>query len=90
LAAAFVKANLIRESDRAQVIESLRDRLASRLQRGKSIKNLDANTVQRDIAKSVNRVAADLGRPPVVIAPERLAEQTLTPKPLVRDDAQVR
>jgi hypothetical protein len=90
LAAAFVKANLIRESDRAQVIESLRDRLASRLQRGERIKNLDANTVQRDIAKSVNRVAADLGRPPVVIAPERLAEQTLTPKPLVRDDAQIR
>jgi len=90
LAKAYVKAGLIRESDREQVIATMRDRLAGQLERGETLKPLDNKTVQRTIANSVRRVAADIGRHPVEINPERAAEQVLTPKFMVREDPQVR
>ena len=90
LAQAFVKAGLIREGDRAQVIAVMRDRLASQIATGQPVRELDNKTVQRTIAKTVNRVAADIGRTPVPITPDRVASQTLTPKTLVREDLQVR
>ena len=90
LAQAYVKAGLIRESDREQVIATMRDRLAGQLERGEALKPLDNKTVQRTIAQSVRRVAADIGRHPVEINPERAAEQVLTPKSMVREDPQVR
>ena len=90
LAQAYVKAGLIRESDREQVIATMRDRLAGQLERGEALKPLDNKTVQRTIANSVRRVAADIGRHPVEINPERAAEQVLTPKSMVREDPQVR
>ena len=84
---AYVKYGLIRESDRAQVIAQMRDRLASQLERGARIREPDNKEVNTLIRRSVNRVAADIGRPPVEIQP-RTPE---SPAPAVtRDDVQVR
>jgi len=84
---AYVKYGLIRESDRAQVIAQMRDRLASQLERGARIREPDNKEVNTLIRRSVNRVAADIGRPPVEIQP-RTPE---SPAPTVtRDDVQVR
>jgi hypothetical protein len=84
---AYVKYGLIRESDRAQVIAQMRDRLASQLEQGARIREPDNKEVNTLIRRSVNRVAADIGRPPVEIQP-RTPE---SPAPTVtRDDVQVR
>jgi hypothetical protein len=84
---AYVKYGLIRESDRAQVIAQMRDRLASQLEQGARIREPDNKEVNTLIRRSVNRVAADIGRPPVEIQP-RTPE---SPAPAVtRDDVQVR
>jgi hypothetical protein len=84
---AYVKSGLIRESDRAQVIAQMRDRLASQLEQGARIREPDNKEVNTLIRRSVNRVAADIGRPPVEIQP-RTPE---SPAPTVtRDDVQVR
>jgi hypothetical protein len=84
---AYIKYGLIRESDRAQVIAQMRDRLASQLEQGARIREPDNKEVNTLIRRSVNRVAADIGRPPVEIQP-RTPE---SPAPAVtRDDVQVR
>jgi hypothetical protein len=90
LAQAYVKAGLIRESDREQVIATMRDRLGRQLERGDAIQPLDDKTVRRTIANSIRRVAADIGRAPVEINPGRAAEHVLTPKAIAREDPQVR
>jgi hypothetical protein len=85
---AYVKSGLIRESDRAQVIAQMRDRLASKLEQGAVIREPDNKEVNTLIRRSVNRVAADIGRPPIEIqprTPEPLARTTVT-----REDVQVR
>jgi hypothetical protein len=84
---AYVKYGLIRESDRAQVIAQMRDRLASQIEQGARIREPDNKEVNTLIRRSVNRVAADIGRPPVEIQP-RTPE---SPAPTVtRDDVQAR
>jgi hypothetical protein len=85
---AYVKSGLIRESDRAQVIAQMRDRLASKLERDAVIREPDNKEVNTLIRRSVNRVAADIGRPPLEIQPrtaEAPARTTVT-----REDVQVR
>ena len=86
---AYVKSGLIRESDRAQVIAQMRDRLASKLEQGAVIREPDNKEVNTLIRRSVNRVAADIGRPPIEIQPRALepppARTTVT-----REDVQVR
>ncbi len=87
-AEAYVKSGLIRESDRAQVIAQMRDRLASKLEQGAVIREPDNQEVNTLIRRSVNRVAADIGRPPIEIQP-RTAEPPARP-PVTREDVQVR
>ena len=87
-AEAYIKSGLIRESDRAQVIAQMRDRLAGKLEQGVVIRQPDDKEVNTLIRRSVNRVAADIGRPPVEI-------QARTPESPVRtaaarEDVQVR
>jgi hypothetical protein len=85
---AYVKSGLIRESDRAQVIAQMRDRLASKLEQRAVIREPDNKEVNTLIRRSVNRVAADIGRPPIEIqprTPEPPARTTVT-----REDVQVR
>ncbi len=87
-AEAYIKSGLIRESDRAQVIAQMRDRLAGKLEQGVLIREPDDKEVNTLIRRSVNRVAADIGRPPVEIqprTPELPARSTVT-----REDVQVR
>jgi conjugative element/phage-associated large polyvalent protein len=87
-AEAYIKSGLIRESDRAQVIAQMRDRLAGKLEQGALIREPDDKEVNTLIRRSVNRVAADIGRPPVEIqprAPEAPARSAAT-----REDVQVR
>ena len=86
-AEAYVKAGLIRESDRAQVIAQMRERLAGKIETGAPIRERNDEEVTALIERSVNRVAADIGRSPVDVEP--------TPAPSLnrgagRDDAQVR
>jgi hypothetical protein len=88
-AEAYVKAGLIRETDRAQVITQMRERLASQIERGAPIKEPDSRQVSTLIRRSVDRVAADIGRRPVEIGPRAVTE-IATPKTLVRDEIQVR
>jgi hypothetical protein len=86
---AYVKSGLIRESDRAQVIAQMRDRLASKLEQGAVIREPDNKEVNTLIRRSVNRVAADIGRPPIEIqpcTPESLPARTT----VTREDVQVR
>ena len=89
-ARAFVDAGLIRESDRAQVIAQMRERLAGQIERGAPIQEPDNKQIATVIRRSVNRVAADIGRPPVEVVAERSAERVITPKTMVREDPQVR
>jgi putative DNA primase/helicase len=89
-ARAFVDAGLIRESDRAQVIAQMRERLAGQVERGAPIQEPDNKQIATVIRRSVNRVAADIGRPPVEVVAERSAERVITPKTMVREDPQVR
>jgi hypothetical protein len=88
-AAAYVKSGLIRESDRAQVIAQMRDRLARKLAQGAVIREPDNKEVNTLIRRSVNRVAADIGRPPIEIQP-RTPESPLTRTTVTREDVQVR
>jgi putative DNA primase/helicase len=88
-AEAFVKAGLIRESDRAQVIAQMRDRLATKLEQGGAIKEPNNKEVKALIRRSVNRVAADIGRQPIEIEP-RTPEQMPTRTTVAREDVQVR
>ena len=89
-ARAFVDAGLIRESDRAQVIAQMRERLAGQIERGAPIQEPDNKQIATVIRRSVNRVAADIGRPPVEVVAARSAERVITPKTMVREDPQVR
>jgi hypothetical protein len=89
-ARAFVEAGLIRESDRAQVIAQMRERLAGLVERGAPIRDPDNKQIATVIRRSVNRVAADIGRAPVEMVAERSAERVMTPKAMVREDPQVR
>jgi Large polyvalent protein-associated domain 7 len=87
-AQAYVKSGLIRESDRVQVIAQMRDRLANKLEQGAVIREPDNKEVNTLIRRSVNRVAADIGRPPMEMQPR-------TPEPpartaVTREDVQVR
>ena len=86
-AAAYVKAGLIRESDRQQVIAQMRERLASKVERGEVLREPNDTRVNALIRRSVNRVAADIGRPPVEIKPRSLDPVVQAP---VREEAQVR
>ena len=88
-AEAYVKAGLIREADRMQVIAQMRERLANQIERGAPIKEPDNKQVNTLIRRSVDRVAADIGRAPVEIQPRVVAEGA-TPKAPVRDEVQVR
>lgn len=88
-AESYVKAGLIRETDRAQVIAQLRERLAVRVEQGKALRELDNKEVATLIRRSVNRVAADIARPAVEVKSLKV-EPSITPKPLVREDVQVR
>jgi hypothetical protein len=67
----------------------MRDRLASKLEQGAVLREPDNKEVSTLIRRSVHRVAADIGRPPIEIQP-----RTLEPPParaaIVREDAQVR
>jgi hypothetical protein len=81
---AYVKNGLIRESDRAQVIAQMRERLARNVEQGRVIRDPDNKEVSTLIRRSVNRVAADIGRPPLEI------ESRSAPRAAVRDDAPVR
>ena len=86
---AYVKSGLIRESDRTQVIAQMRDRLASKLEQGAVIREPDNKEVNTLIRRSVNRVAADIGRPPIEIQP-RTPESSPARTAVTRDDVQVR
>jgi hypothetical protein len=87
-AEAYIKSGLIRESDRAQVIEQMRDRLAGKLEQGAVIREPDDKEVNTLIRRSVNRVAADIGRPPVEIQPRTPELPVRTAA--AREDVQVR
>jgi hypothetical protein len=82
---AYVKAGLIRESDRAQVIAQMRERLARGVEGGTNLKEPDDKQVNTLIRRSVGRVAADIGRPAVEVVPR--AASVSAPS---RDDMQVR
>jgi hypothetical protein len=84
-AEAYIRSGLIRESDRAQVIAQMRERLASKLEQGAVIREPDNKEVNILIRRSVNRVAADIGRPPIEIQQSPPARTTVT-----REDVQVR
>jgi hypothetical protein len=86
---AYVKHGLIRESDRAQVIAQMRDRLASKLEQGTVLREPDNKEVNTLIRRSVNRVAADIGRPPIEIQP-RTPEPPPARATVTREDVQVR
>ena len=86
---AYVKSGLIRESDRAQVIAQMRERLAGKLEQGAVIREPDNKEVSTLIRRSVNRVAADIGRPPVEIQP-RTPEPGASRTAVAREDVQVR
>ena len=86
---AYVKAGLIRESDREQVIAQMRARLAGRIERGVEIRPPSDQQVDALINRSVNRVAADIGRAPVEVQ-TRTQEPALSRRNMGREDAQVR
>jgi hypothetical protein len=88
-AEAYVKSGLIRESDRAQVIAQMRERLANKLERGAVIREPDNKEVNTLIRRSVNRVAADIGRPPIEIQP-RSPDPPSARTAVTREDVQVR
>ncbi len=84
---AYVKAGLIRESDRQQVIAQMRERLAGKIERGEVLREPDDARVRTLIRRSVNRVAADIGRPAVQIEPRSLDPGL---DRVAREEAQVR
>ena len=84
---AYVKSGLIRESDRAQVITQMRERLAGRLERGTVIREPDNKEVNTLIRRSVNRVAADIGRPPL---DQPRTSEVAARASITREDVQVR
>lgn len=86
-AEAYVKAGLIRESDRAQVIAQMRERLAGKVESGATLRSPNDKDVNTLIRRSVNRVAADIGRAPVEVQPRAAEPQVRTPG---RDEIQVR
>ena len=86
---AYVKYGLIRESDRAQVIAQMHGRLASKLEQGTVLREPDNKEVNILIRRSVNRVAADIGRPPIEIQP-RTPEPQPARATVSREDVQVR
>jgi hypothetical protein len=86
-AQAYVKSGLIRESDRAQVIAQMRERLAAQIERGAVIREPDNKEVSTLIRRSVNRVAADIGRPAVEIQPRTIE---MADRSGAREDVQVR
>jgi hypothetical protein len=86
---AYVKYGLIRESDRAQVIAQMRDRLASKIEQRTVLREPDNKEVNTLIRRSVNRVAADIGRPPIEIQP-RTPEPPPARATVTREDVQVR
>ena len=88
-AEAYIRSGLIRESDRAQVIAQMRERLASKLEQGAVIREPDNKEVNILIRRSVNRVAADIGRPPIEIQPRAL-ESPPARTTVTREDVQVR
>jgi hypothetical protein len=89
-AEAFVKAGLIRQEDRAQVIATMRERLASQVERGEKIAEADRKKITTIIQKSVLRAADEVGRTPIQTNSDRVTEAVRTPKSLVRDDAHAR
>ena len=84
-AEAYVKAGLIRETDRAQVIAQMRERLARGVERGNELKEPNDKQVNTLIRRSVERVAADIGRPAIDVSP-----RTTAINPPARDEMQVR
>lgn len=86
-AEAYVKAGLIRESDRAQVIAQMRERLAGKVESGATLRAPNDKDVNTLIRRSVNRVAADIGRAPVEVQPRAAEPPVRTPG---RDEIQVR
>jgi 2-oxoglutarate dehydrogenase complex dehydrogenase (E1) component-like enzyme len=84
-AEAYVKAGLICETDRAQVIAQMRERLAREVDRGSILKEPNDKQVNTLIRRSVERVAADIGRPAIEVTPRTTANN-----PPTRDDMQVR
>lgn len=87
-AEAYVKSGLIREADREQVIAQMRERLAAKLEQGAVIREPNNKEVNTLIRRSVDRVAADIGRAPVKIEPRTPESATRTAAS--REDAQVR
>jgi hypothetical protein len=87
-AEAYIKSGLIREADRAQVIAQMRDRLAGKLEQGGVIREPNDKEVNTLIRRSVNRVAADIGRPPAQIEPRTSLVSARTA--VAREEVQVR
>lgn len=86
----FVKAGLIREEDRQQVIQAMRERLADQLKRRDKIPLAEQKKVMALIRQSVLRAANEVGRTPVAGSPDRVADQVQRPKTLVREDVHAR
>lgn len=89
-AEAYVKAGLIRQEDRAEVIAIMRERLAGQIERGEKIPEVDRRTIGRTIERSIQRAVADNRNPQTNAATDRAVDQVMTPKPLVRGDDHVR
>ncbi len=87
---AFVKAGLIRESDRTQVIAQMRLRLAGQVERAEPIVEPDNKKIATLISRSVLRVANEIGRTPVEVTPARAAMRSHPPRERARDDPAVR
>lgn len=86
----FVKVGLIREEDRQQVIQAMRERLADQLERGDKIAQVEQKKVMALIHQSVLRAADEVGRTPITGRPDRIAGQVRTPKARVHEDVHVR
>jgi hypothetical protein len=86
----FVKAGLIREEDRQQVIQAMRERLADQLERGDKIPQAEQKKVMALIHQSVLRAADEVGRTPIAGSSDRIVDQVRTPKAQVREDVHVR
>lgn len=86
----FVKAGLIREEDRQQVIQAMRERLGDQIERGEKIPLAEQKKVMTLIRQSVLRAADEVGRTPMAGASDRVANHVQTPKTLLREDVHVR
>jgi putative DNA primase/helicase len=87
---AFVKAGLIRESDRTQVIAQMRERLAGQVESAEPLVEPDNKKIATLISRSVLRVANEIGRTPVEVTPARAAMRSQPPRERARDDPAVR